>query len=71
MKEGAIHVDHFIPWSFIKDDKLWNFVLSCPKCNEAKNDRLPDEMCLERIIQRNSNKRMLKYADSLGRKASC
>lgn len=26
-------VDHFIPWSFVKDDKLWNFVLSCPQCN--------------------------------------
>lgn len=28
-----IHVDHFIPWSFVKDDKLWNFVLSCARCN--------------------------------------
>lgn len=25
-----IDVDHFIPWSFIKDDNLWNLVLACP-----------------------------------------
>ena len=36
----AIHVDHFIPWSFIKDDNLWNFVLACPSCNSGKRDRL-------------------------------
>ncbi len=36
LKENAIHVDHFIPWSFIKDDQLWNFVLACPNCNESK-----------------------------------
>lgn len=36
-KLGAkIHVDHFIPWSFVKEDKLWNFVLSCPECNIKK-----------------------------------
>ena len=34
--ERNMHVDHFIPWSFVKDDKLWNFVLSCARCNEKK-----------------------------------
>lgn len=66
LKEDAIHVDHFIPWSFVKDDQLWNFVLACPKCNESKNDKLPDEICLERIIKRNANARLLKYANMLG-----
>ena len=49
-----IHVDHFIPWSFIKDDKIWNFVLACPTCNEKKNNRLPGIPYLERIIERNN-----------------
>ena len=61
LKQDAIHVDHFIPWSFIKDDQLWNFVLACPKCNESKKDKLPDEMFLERIIRRNDKERLLKY----------
>lgn len=48
-----IHVDHFIPWSFVKDDKLWNFVLSCAKCNERKSNRLPKQDFLIRIEERN------------------
>lgn len=41
LKYGGIHVDHFIRWSFIKDDNLWNLVLSCPQCNLRKSDKLP------------------------------
>lgn len=48
-----IHVDHFIPWSFVKGDKLWNFVLSCAKCNERKSNRLPKQDFLIRIEERN------------------
>lgn len=48
-----IHVDHFIPWSFLKDDKLWNFVLSCARCNERKSNKLPKQDFLIKIEQRN------------------
>ena len=65
LREDAIHVDHFIPWSFIKDDQLWNFVLACPGCNESKNDKLPAITYLERIIERNSSDILLKYANML------
>lgn len=47
------HVDHFIPWSYVKDDKLWNFVLSCPRCNEKKNNKIPAERYLEFVLDRN------------------
>lgn len=46
-------VDHFIPWSFIKDDNLWNMVLACSSCNRKKNDRLPTFNYLESLIDRN------------------
>ena len=49
-----VHVDHFIPWSFVKDDKLWNFVLACSKCNERKSNRLPTKDYLEKLEKRNS-----------------
>ena len=49
-----IHVDHFIPWSFVKDDKIWNFVLSCPQCNERKNNKLPKQDFLIKIENRNN-----------------
>ncbi len=47
-------VDHFIPWSFVKDDKLWNFVLACPHCNTSKSNKLPDQHYFENIKERNS-----------------
>lgn len=40
-KDRAVPVDHFIPWSFVKDDKLWNFALACPACNSSKSNILP------------------------------
>lgn len=52
--QGKIHVDHFIPWSFVKDDNLWNFVLTCPACNLSKNDKLPDIIFVDKITDRNN-----------------
>lgn len=49
----AIEVDHYIPWSFVKDDKLWNFVLSCRDCNNSKRDKLPIAIYTNQIIKRN------------------
>ena len=47
-------VDHFIPWSFIKDDNLWNLVLSCSACNRQKSDKLPDLIYLNILAERNN-----------------
>lgn len=46
-------VDHFVPWSFVKDDQIWNMVLACPSCNRRKSDHMPDPQYLDRIIRRN------------------
>lgn len=48
------HVDHFIPWSFIKADNTWNFVLSCSTCNIRKNDRLAGKAFLDALVARNN-----------------
>jgi CRISPR/Cas system Type II protein with McrA/HNH and RuvC-like nuclease domain len=53
LKGNNIEVDHFIPWSFIKDDNLWNFVLACAECNRKKRDNLPDEKYLDNLVERN------------------
>lgn len=57
-----IHVDHFIPWSFVKDDKIWNFVLSCPSCNERKNNRVPTKDLLIKLEERN---KMIQRTDNI------
>lgn len=51
--EKSVEVDHFIPWSFIKDDQLWNFVLACPQCNNRKKDKLARRDFLVKISERN------------------
>ncbi len=52
---GKVEVDHFIPWSFIKDDNLLNFVLACPECNNKKRDKLAGEVYLDRLEERNNH----------------
>lgn len=49
---SKIHVDHFIPWSFIKNDRLWNLVNSCPVCNLSKSDKLTERYFLDKLIDR-------------------
>ena len=35
-------IDHFLPWSFVAHDLLWNLVPTEPTTNSSKNDALPD-----------------------------
>lgn len=58
----SIHVDHLIPWSFTKNDKIWNFVLSCPACNLKKSDNLVSEEYIDQIIERNRKLSKLNIA---------
>lgn len=64
LRGDGIQVDHFIPWAFIKDDKLWNMVLACPACNNKKRDKLPPDDYLLKLLQRNKDIRF-RY-DSVG-----
>ncbi|QPC45571.1 HNH endonuclease domain-containing protein [Mangrovibacillus cuniculi] len=47
------HVDHFIPWSFVQSDQIWNLVLSCNQCNLKKSDKLPFRAFVDVIMERN------------------
>ncbi len=35
-------VDHFLPWSFVAHDAMWNLCPTLPEVNSAKGDWLPD-----------------------------
>lgn len=39
---GGISIDHFIPWTYIGHDKLWNLTPTFEKINSSKNNKLPD-----------------------------
>lgn len=50
------HLDHVIPWAFLKRDELWNFVFCCQSCNSSKSDKIPDNSYIEQLIYRNKSK---------------
>ncbi len=65
IKQTNCHLDHFIPWKFVKDDQLWNLVMSCPHCNESKNDKMPNIKYLDKIIIRNEKILGYSFEDKL------
>jgi 5-methylcytosine-specific restriction endonuclease McrA len=56
-----LHIDHFIPWSYIFEDDIWNLVISCSDCNLKKSDALAPIKCVEKIEQRNKKYNFNQY----------
>jgi hypothetical protein len=42
-----------LPWSFVLEDRTWNLVLACRKCNNEKRDKLAKLDAIERLCTRN------------------
>ena len=42
LKYGEISIDHFIPWSFVLHDELWNLVPTFKSINSSKSNKLPN-----------------------------
>jgi hypothetical protein len=40
--QNKYDVDHFIPWSFVMNDELWNLMPMDSSLNSSKSNRLPD-----------------------------
>ena len=38
---SAYDLDHFLPWSWIAHDQMWNLIPAVSNCNSAKSDKLP------------------------------
>jgi hypothetical protein len=47
-------VDHVMPWTFVLEDKTWNLVLACRKCNNDKRDRLTNLDAIRRLCAHNN-----------------
>lgn len=41
IEKGSYDVDHFIPWSFVMNDELWNLMPMNSSLNSSKSNRLP------------------------------
>lgn len=40
------HLDHFLPWTFVCHDALWNLLPVSPEANSSKSNRLPHPLYL-------------------------
>lgn len=47
-----LSLDHFLPWSYVVHNQLWNLIPTSRSLNSAKNDWLPSlEMYFERFVR--------------------
>ena len=44
-------LDHFVPWSFVVHDRLWNLIPTSRAVNSMKSDRLPAVKYLEKFAE--------------------
>lgn len=49
LKEFAM--DHFLPWSFVAHDRMWNLIPCYPAANSSKGDRVPRERYLPVLVR--------------------
>ncbi|MBQ8994567.1 MAG: HNH endonuclease [Oscillospiraceae bacterium] len=58
LEKGKYDVDHFIPWSFVMNDELWNLMPMNSSLNSSKSDKLPE---WDPFFQRFADNQYLMY----------
>jgi hypothetical protein len=51
--------DHFIPFNYLFDSKIWNIVGACRECNRKKSNFLVEKPYLKKIKNRNRSKKFI------------
>ena len=52
LDEHTYELDHFIPWSFVSHDLLWNLIPADSSINSSKSNRVPDlELYLPKLAE--------------------
>ncbi|EKS4342611.1 HNH endonuclease domain-containing protein [Clostridium sporogenes] len=74
---GGLSIDHFIPWSFVLHDEMWNLVPTFKNINSFKSDKLLnynryiDDFCdmqymaVTYILEKRKQKDLESYIDAL------
>lgn len=53
LTEKEISIDHFIPWSFMYSDDVWNLVITSKSNNSSKSNKIPPKEAIEKLVRRN------------------
>ena len=51
LQVGNFSLDHFLPWSFVAHDQLWNLIPTTASVNSSKSNNIPDERYINMFIQ--------------------
>lgn len=51
LDKNNISVDHYLPWSFVAHDQLWNLIPTITQVNSSKSNHIPSLNYLEHFIQ--------------------
>jgi transcriptional regulator with XRE-family HTH domain len=51
LEKEKISLDHYLPWSFVAHDQLWNLIPTISSVNSSKSNNLPDEKYLENFVK--------------------
>ncbi|BAY86424.1 hypothetical protein NIES267_59320 [Calothrix parasitica NIES-267] len=43
LNTNEISLDHYLPWSFVAHDQLWNLIPTTPSVNSSKSNKLPSK----------------------------
>ncbi|MEO8399693.1 MAG: HNH endonuclease domain-containing protein [Ignavibacteriaceae bacterium] len=50
LSRDNICIDHYIPWSYVAHDQLWNLLPVISKVNSSKSNNIPSEIYLEKFL---------------------
>ncbi len=53
-------LDHYVPWSFVGHNNMWNLIPACPSVNSSKSDNLPDNRYLDRLVNVHHNALLIR-----------
>ncbi|MCT7964635.1 hypothetical protein NG791_28570, partial [Laspinema sp. D1] len=45
-----ISIDHYLPWSYVAHDRLWNLVPTLPEINSSKSNKLPNKRYFNNFV---------------------
>ncbi|WP_019505247.1 HNH endonuclease domain-containing protein [Pleurocapsa sp. PCC 7319] len=74
LDKNSISLDHYLPWSFVAHDQLWNLIPTTPSVNSSKSNNIPAEKYFTDFVklqhqgltiyaQNNSERKWHNYAE--------
>ncbi|MGK7882297.1 MAG: HNH endonuclease domain-containing protein [Crocosphaera sp.] len=48
---SKISLDHYLPWSFVAHDQLWNLIPTIPSVNSSKSNNIPADQYFEKFVK--------------------